>query len=1274
MSRDLADKIGSDTTVDVATADTNDGKNVLKQLPASRAYLRVFSYGSPTILTLQAVAVIAACGSGVALAMVNLVLGNFITLLSGFSSGREIPDDFLSAATEQSLYFVYIGIARFGCIYLYSTIMTYAALRIGRELRHDYLRSALRQDISFFDYGSAGSISMQATSNGRLIQLGISEKLGQIIQAVATFIAAFAIAFASQWKLTLILLCVVPALILMVGTAGGIDAGIETQMLKVYAQAAAFTESTLSSIRVIHAFNLGPRIVSRYATYLDQARDLGKKKNLLYGLLFAGEYFVMFAAMGLAFWQGIAMIARGEVDGIGTVFTVIFSIVIAAAMLNSIPPNMVTFTRAATAASELFALIDRVSQIDPFHPGGKKPADSDGSIDIRGLTFSYPTRPDVIVLEDFNLQIPAGKVTALVGSSGSGKSTIIGLLERWYNPSDGKILFSGTPLEQLNLQWLRTNMRLVQQEPVLFNGTVFENICHGLVGTPWEHASLEDRLLRVKDAAKTAFAHDFIENLPRKYDTSIGERGGLLSGGQKQRIAIARSIISQPKILLLDEATSALDPHSEAIVQKALDRASKDRTTIVIAHKLKTIKSADNIVVMKQGKIIEQGQHGELIACGGVYSTLVRAQELSPDEDRSQPISSHEGQDASALEKTETLGRHHSDAHKRLDLLSEREDYELVPATGIISTVASLVRHTPHLKWWYLIALCTSILGASAGIYPGQALLLGNVMDVFHPTLDQRRGYFFALMFFIMAIGLLIIYMVMGWVSNHIAQSYGYDIRKHMFASYLRQDLRFFDRPENTIGSLISRLDSDAQSLFELMGFNITLIILSVITVIICSILSIAISWRLGLVGVFAGIPVMVLGGYIRIKIETKMDAEIDTRLRESASIASESITAIRTVSSLAIENDILLRYTAKLDTAMSESLMTLVFMMGFSAFTQSVEFFILALGFWWGSKLITMGNIDFYEFIVSFMAVYFSGQGCATIFTFTSSFTKANAAANYFLWLCNLEGTIKESDENRDVVPAAGCTLYELEDIQFAYPLAPEHLVLKGVSLSIHPGQFVAFVGASGCGKSTMISLIERFYDPTSGRIVIDGAQDLSKLNPRRYRQAVSLVQQEPTMFPGSIRENILMGTDQGATGDSAVDDAAIESACRAANVWDFVSSLPQGLSTPCGMGGAQLSGGQRQRIAIARALIRNPSVILLDEATSALDTESEKIVQAALMDAASSRNRITIAIAHRVSTITSADRIFVFHRGRIVEAGTHSELLAQRGTYAKMCEAQNI
>lgn len=250
------------------------------------------------------------------------------------------------------------------------------------------------------------------------------------------------------------------------------------------------------------------------------------------------------------------------------------------------------------------------------------------------------------------------------------------------------------------------------QEPVLFNGTVFDNISNGLVGTLWEHEPREARLLRVKEAAKTAFAHDFIEGLPQGYDTRIGERGGLLSGGQKQRVAIARSIISQPKILLLDEATSALDPHAEVIVQKALDEASKDRTTIVIAHKLKTIQAADNIVVMKRGKIVEQGQHDALVALNGTYAALVKAQDLSLTESPAESKSSDgEGQNEYTLKQSESLARRDTSARDDLSMFVHQDDYTLASGTGIVSTAIRLVKTMPQLKIWYLLSLLSSLIG-----------------------------------------------------------------------------------------------------------------------------------------------------------------------------------------------------------------------------------------------------------------------------------------------------------------------------------------------------------------------------------------------------------------------------------------------------------------------------------------------------------------------------------------------------------------------------------
>ncbi|KAJ5144587.1 multidrug resistance protein 1 2 3 [Penicillium atrosanguineum] len=1234
------------------------------------AFKRIFKYGGPFEHSLQAVASLAAIASGAGIAFQPLILGSFVTAITDFTTSQSSAANLRSEASRLALYFFLLGLGRLILSYIYNTLFTFAAHLTTRNIRHDYLKSALGQEVAYYDFGSGGSIATQATSNGRLIQGGISEKLALVFQGIAAIITSFIIAFVVQWKLTLICLCVVPTVLIVSGSAIWFAGTYENQILEINAKANAFAESVLSSVRTAHAFEIRDRLVDRFDDYLGYSHTIGKKLSLIFGIFFSADYCVVYLGYGLAFWQGIRMLAKGEIVESGGIFTVIMSVIIAATQLTMLAPYMIDFTRSASAAAKLFELIDRKSQIDPFDNSGEQPSETVGEIELDGVTFAYPTRPGATVLDNFTLKAPAGKVTALVGQSGSGKSTIVGLLERWYNPSTGAIKLDGRPINELNLNWLRRNIRLVQQEPVLFQGTVFDNIRHGLIGTQWEHAPRNQQMEQIQEAANMAFAHNFIAELPDGYDTQIGQRGGLLSGGQKQRIAIARSIVSQPKVLLLDEATSALDPHAEGVVQKALDKASEGRTTIVIAHKLATIRKADNIIVMNKGQIVEQGTHEELIVHDGTYAQLVRIQDLTVSSSSSQSDLSLEPVEdlkADAVAKAPT----HS-SYSPAKTQKERDNYDHHKQRNIIFVIYRLVLETPELAFAYCLVLAACLAGGAT--FPGQAILLSRVVDVLtlSSTEMERKGNFLAKMFIVLAAGCLVAYFVLGYATNIVAQHLSHKLRRQSLRDMLRQDLQFFDCEENSTGALAARIDSNPQAILELMGYNIGLMLMAFLNVTVCGILALAYSWRLGLVVICAGLIPLVGAGYLKIRLDAKLDRDTSKRYSVSASIASEAVMSIRTISSLAIEHSVLERYTAELDEAVTDLKRPLFTMMVSFAFTQSIEYWFMALGFWYGCRLLSFGQITLYAFFVAFLGVYFAGQGASQLFQFSTSVTKGVNAANYLFWLKDLQPIVQETDENRDNGPGGGDSI-ELDQVRFSYPLRPDMPILKGVDLNIKKGQFIALVGASGCGKSTMIALLERFYDPSTGSIKINSSA-LSILNPRLFRNIIALVQQEPNLFPVSIRDNVIFGLDKNeiTPGLQEIDDR-IESALRAANAWSFVSSLPDGVSTSVGLGGSQLSGGQRQRIAIARALIRNPKVLLLDEATSALDTESERVVHDALA-AAIGGDRITIAVAHRLSTVKDADVICVFHKGRVEEMGSHRELIGRGGMYRKMCEAQAL
>ena len=981
--------------------------------------------------------------------------------------------------------------------------------------------------------------------------------------------------------------------------------------------------------------------------------------------------------------------SRYIVDGETTlqiVITILLAVMIGAFSLGNVAPNAQAFTTAVAAAGKIFNTIDRVSPLDPSSDKGTKLEHVEGNLELVNIKHIYPSRAEVVVMEDVSISIPAGKTTALVGASGSGKSTVIGRVERFYDPVGGKVLLDGHDTRDLNLRWLRQQVSLVQQEPTLFATTIEANIAHGLIGTKHEHASESEKKELVVKAAKMANAHDFVTGLPEGYETNVGERGFLLSGGQKQRIAIARAMVSDPKILLLDEATSALDTKSEGVVQAALDVAAQGRTTIVIAHRLSTIKTADNIVVMTNGRVVEQGKHDELLEKQGAYYNLVEAQKISAKREEARAAEDERHNEVEEqLNRTMTENSKRSvekdsdddNLRKKLDrttstqsvssaaLKDRKPEGEREYSLGtLLKLIASFNKKETSLM---LVGLFFSII--CGGGNPTQAVFFAKAINSlalppqFYDQL-QSNASFWSLMYLMLAFVELIAFVGQGWAFAICSERLVFRVRDQSFRTMLRQDITFFDKEENSAGALTSFLSTESTHLAGMSGTTLGTILVVSTTLIAALIVSIAIGWKLALVCT-ATIPVVLACGFLRFWMLARFQARSKKAYEGSATYACEATSAIRTVASLTREEDVWSYYQGLLAKQGRISLISVAKSSLLYAASQSFMFLAIALGFWYGGTLIGSREYSLFQFFVCFSAVIFGAQSAGTVFSFAPDMGKAKHAAQQLKTLFDRKPTIDTWSEDGDNVDHIDGTI-EFRDVHFRYPTRPEQPVLRGLNLTVKPGQYVALVGASGCGKSTTIQLMERFYDPLAGGVFVDG-KDVSSYNVNNYRSFLSLVSQEPTLYQGTVRENVLLGV----TVDEMPEEAIVQ-ACKDANIYDFIMSLPDGFNTVVGSKGSMLSGGQKQRIAIARALLRDPKILLLDEATSALDSESEKVVQAALDKAA--RGRTTIAVAHRLSTIQNADMIYVFDQGRIVENGTHDQLLDLKGKYFELVNLQSL
>ncbi|XP_052174976.1 ABC transporter B family member 11-like [Diospyros lotus] len=1253
-------------------ADRHDSKKTKEhQSTKTVPFYKLFAFADSIDVTLMIVGTIGAVGNGLCMPLMTILFGELVDSFGQNQNNNHVVD----AVSKVSLKFVYLAMGSGAAAFLQVACWMVTGERQAARIRSLYLKTIIRQDIAFFDKETnTGEVIGRMSGDTVLIQDAMGEKVGKFIQLTSTFLGGFVIAFIKGWLLTLVLLTSIPLLVIAGGATAMAISKMASQGQNAYAKAAIIVEQTIGSIRTVASFTGEKQAVINYNKSLVDAYNSGIQEGLAAGLGFGAVMFVVFSTYSLAIWFGAKMILEKHYTG-GEVLNVIVAVLTGSMSLGQASPSMSAFAAGQAAAYKMFETINRKPEIDAYDTRGKKLDDIRGDIGLRDVYFSYPARPDEQIFSGFSLSIVSGVTAALVGQSGSGKSTVISLIERFYDPQAGEVLIDGINLKEFQLKWIREKIGLVSQEPVLFACSIKDNIAYGKDG-----ATIEE----IRAAAELANAAKFIDKLPQGLDTMVGEHGTQLSGGQKQRVAIARAILKDPRILLLDEATSALDAESERIVQEALDRIMNNRTTVIVAHRLSTVRNADMIAVIHRGKLVEKGSHSELLENPeGAYSQLIRLQEVNKDseqaatnQEKSDSITEQSRQSSQRMSFLRSISRGSSGAGNSSRHLSVSFGLPTglnVPETAVTETENSYLQSSekppevPLRRLAYLnkpevpVLIAGSVAAIVNGsIMPIFGLLISTVIKTFYePPHELRKdSKFWALMFLILGLASLLAFPTRTYFFSVAGCKLIGRIRSMCFEKVVHMEVGWFDEPQHSSGAIGARLSADAATVRALVGDALAQLVQDSASVVAGLIIAFTASWQLALI-VLALIPLIGLNGFVQVKFMKGFSADAKMMYEEASQVANDAVGSIRTVASFCAEEKVMELYRKKCEGPMKTGIRQgLISGIGFGT-SFALLFCVYATSFYAGARLVEDGKTTFADVFRVFFALTMAAIGISQSSSLAPDSSKAKAASASIFAILDRKSEIDPSDESGMTLESVTGEI-ELRHISFKYPTRPDIQIFRDLSLTIHSGKTVALVGESGSGKSTVIALLQRFYDPDSGHITLDGIE-IQRLQLKWLRQQMGLVSQEPVLFNDTIRANIAYGKDGNAT------EAEILAASELANAHKFISGLQQGYDTVVGERGVQLSGGQKQRVAIARAMVKSPKILLLDEATSALDAESERVVQDALDRAMV--NRTTVVVAHRLSTIKNADVIAVVQNGVIVEKGRHDTLIKVKdGFYASL------